>query len=952
MTNTSTPINSYLDNVSTPTNYQEPTYKFLVDELFIKLEGANFKQNLGSFSNMTEKKIHIITQFITNFKLHIGHDFFPISKLIFPDKSGRLYFIKDITLARLIIKMYNIPKESEDYQVLFHWKHAFHTTKRFTTDVNNLRDLPLRISRIIANRRQLEFNSDDDKFSISDINDKLDLLNVAKKSHEQIEIMKPLLDKLSIPEVRWFLHILLKKSILTRFEHVLFESWHPQAWELFRICNNLQKTFNYLTDENIVLTPPQLNVQPMYKFRPQLSFKLLQDYSKLINDMSMNIPMDDKFQSLFDKLELKKGEFYMEEKMDGDRMVLHKQGKYFKFYSRRLKDYSFLYGENFEFGSLTKYLNQAFPSKIDSIILDGEMVAWDFKRNAILPFGTLKSSAIQESVRQYTTIDQYEQQSSYPFFLIFDVLHINGMNLTNHPLFFRKNILTQIINPVPHRFEVLPFKIGYTPEEIQNSIKQVISVRSEGIMIKHVQSKYFPGERNPHWIKIKPEYLEKFGENLDLTIIGRIPGIKDAFMCGLKNTSDQSFYSFCTVGNGFTNEEYDKIERITHGKWIKFSKTSQPPPNIIKFGSKKPIEWIHPRDSLVLEIKARSIDNTSEYTYAAGSTLHNLYCRSIRDDKSIHDCCTLEEYQKIKAYYGKDIEKSQFANKKRRKQLQQDSFNGVETKRIKVESDLFKSFQFIIVSDKLNPNGDRITRDELIILVKKYGGTILTSIDNPTYPRLPIIIITEKDLPSCQVYFEKGYDLTRPNWLFECINHQQIIPLEPMFIFKSKNLAKFMSKQDQFGDSFIIHKEIDLSSKLFGLLSDQELRMAKLDFKLDLTELGIEIPKCFLFNDIKCCVVGNGKGVEKLRNRIEKYGGEISEDYLQSSFIIAYQDEDDGSDDRIKSTINDISKSISENVKFDEGSKISKIPNIVTKKFIEVCIERNVIVDADDYKYI
>ncbi|KAK6198133.1 DNA ligase IV [Scheffersomyces amazonensis] len=940
---------SFLDNVpSPPTNAQEPTFKFIVDELFVKLDGANNRQNLGNFSNVSEKKIFIIESFINSFKTHIGLDIFPASKLIFPDKSGRLYFIKDVSLARLIIKMYNIPKESEDYQVLFHWKHAFQTTKRFTADVNNLRDLPLRVSRIISNRREGTFQQrNDHAFTVAEINAKLDILNDdAKKSQEQIDVLKPVLDNLSIPEVRWLLHILLKKSILVRFENVFMDVWHPDASSLFRVCNSLQKTFNLLIDSQFRLSPQQLTLQPMYKFRPQLSFKLLKDYKHLINDMAITIPMDEKLQSQFEAMNLKKGSFYIEEKMDGDRMVLHKKGKFFKFYSRRLKDYSFLYGENYEFGSLTKYLHDCFPAKVDSIILDGEMVAWDFKRNVILPFGTLKSSAIQESVRQYTTIDQYEQQSSYPFFLVFDILHINGVNLTNHPLFFRKNILKQIINPVPNRLEVLPFQIGSTTDDIKQAIKEVISVRSEGVMVKHVQSKYFAGERNPHWIKIKPEYLEKFGENLDLTIIGKIPGVKNAYMCGLKNTEDQAFYSFCTVGNGFTNVEYDKIERITHGKWVPYTSKSLPPESVLKFGTKKPIEWIHPRDSLVLEIKARAIDNTSESTYAAGSTLHNLFCRSIREDKTIHDCSTLEEYQKIKAHYTKDTEKSQYANRKKR--LQKDSFEFNKPKQVKVESNLFSHFNFIIASDKVSSNGDRITRDELITVVKKYGGTIVQGVDKLATKDL--IIITEKDLPSCKSYFEKGLDLIRPNWIFECINRGMIVPLEPMFVFQTSNSAIYSDKQDQYGDSFVIHtKSIsDLDSKLFKKLNDDEMLVYRYDLKQDLSELGLESPKWYLFEGINYYFV-NSDYDAMLKDRIERYGGTVVDDFLNCSFIVTTSTNERA---ETLTKVNAITKQISENVEFQDDKLITRIPSVVTEQFITECIKHNTLVDADDYKFV
>ena len=48
-------------------------------------------------------------------------------------------------------------------------------------------------------------------------------------------------------------------------------------------------------------------------------------------------------------------------------------------------------------------------------------------------------------------------------------------------------------------------------------------------MIKDTQSTYVPNERGNKWIKIKPEYIEGVGDDLDLIILGnnliRITGI-------------------------------------------------------------------------------------------------------------------------------------------------------------------------------------------------------------------------------------------------------------------------------------------------------------------------------------------------------------------------------------------------------------------------------------------
>ena len=82
---------SFLDNVEPPTNLQEPQYKFVVDELFTQLDGAN-RANLGHFRTVSDKKVSVIQTFIKTFRIHIGDNIFPTARLVFPDKDRRLYY--------------------------------------------------------------------------------------------------------------------------------------------------------------------------------------------------------------------------------------------------------------------------------------------------------------------------------------------------------------------------------------------------------------------------------------------------------------------------------------------------------------------------------------------------------------------------------------------------------------------------------------------------------------------------------------------------------------------------------------------------------------------------------------------------------------------------------------------------------------------------------------------
>ena len=64
-------------------------------------------------------------------------------------------------------------------------------------------------------------------------------------------------------------------------------------------------------------------------------------------------------------------------------------GKRFGFWSRKAKEYTYLYGNGFESSNsaLTRHLKHAFDERVENIVLDGEMITWDPEQDAMVPFG-------------------------------------------------------------------------------------------------------------------------------------------------------------------------------------------------------------------------------------------------------------------------------------------------------------------------------------------------------------------------------------------------------------------------------------------------------------------------------------------------------------------------------------------------------------------------------------
>lgn len=243
-------------------------------------------------------------------------------------------------------------------------------------------------------------------------------------------------------------------------------------------------------------------------------------------------------------------EFWIEEKLDGERMQLHMieddevpGGKRFAFWSRKAKDYTYLYGNGFEDenSSLTRHIKDAFSPGVRNIILDGEMITWDPEADTMVPFGTLKTAAISEQR------DPYAGTGIRPLFRVFDCVYLNDRDLTKYVLRERRNALDKAIQNVHRRIEKHETTITETADDIEPRLRQVVEKGQEGLVLKNPRSVYRLNDRVDDWMKIKPEYMSEFGENLDCLIIGGYYGSGhrggrlSSFMCGLRADKNEVY---------------------------------------------------------------------------------------------------------------------------------------------------------------------------------------------------------------------------------------------------------------------------------------------------------------------------------------------------------------------------------------------------------------------------
>ena len=285
-------------------------------------------------------------------------------------------------------------------------------------------------------------------------------------------------------------------------------------------------------------------------------------------------------------------------------------------------------------------------------------------------YRTLKTAALAQKR------DEFATKSIRPLYKVFDILYLNGRALTNYTLRDRRNALESAVKGVPRRMEVHTYEEAKNATAIDPLLRKVVAEASEGLVLKNPRSSYRLNERNDDWMKVKPEYMTEFGENLDCLIIGGYYGSGhrggrlSSFLCGLRvdqnqisqGASPMKFYSFFKVGGGFTAANYAELRHRTDGKWRKWD-SRHPPTEYIALGGdhlqfERPDEWILPSDSVVIEVKAASVAVTDQFKM--GLTLRFPRFKKLRSDRTWETALSISDFITLKGNAEKEGKEKQF----------------------------------------------------------------------------------------------------------------------------------------------------------------------------------------------------------------------------------------------------------------------------------------------------
>ncbi|ANB12256.1 DNA ligase (ATP) DNL4 [Sugiyamaella lignohabitans] len=432
-----------------PKNFgKSPPFNKIVTGVFLPLQRHQLeKAVLAKRKTITAIRHEIIANFIANWKRNVGDDIYPAFRLILPeiDRERQMYHLKENTLGRLLVKVLHLDKKSPDAIALREWKRGPSST------AGNFSE---RVYDILAKR---DTHSTYGDMTVDEVNSLLDTLSTSK-SAEQQGVLRKFLTGMNAEELRWLTRIILRFSRIGVTETTIFQIYHPDAVALYNITSDMKRVCWQLWDTNYRIPNEESQIRLMSCFRPQLAA-----FTKHSNKKIVDVMPD--------------SGFYMEEKIDGERMQVHFTRKQceedgqtvekvqLKFFSRKGKDYTYLYGSNFDdpSGSLAPKLRTVIDKRVRNCIFDGEMVGWDSEEDMIELFGSLKTAAKAGTASK-----------SNPLYIAYDLVHLNGRSLVNVPLSQRKKMLDGIVTPVKGYFMVLPYPIGKTEKDIETRFLKII----------------------------------------------------------------------------------------------------------------------------------------------------------------------------------------------------------------------------------------------------------------------------------------------------------------------------------------------------------------------------------------------------------------------------------------------------------------------------------------------
>lgn len=374
-------------------------------------------------------------------------------------------------------------------------------------------------------------------------------------------------------------------------------------------------------------------------------FKLAEQYCDVTVGVPLN-PMLAKPAKSIEEINSRIGNVPMtaEYKYDGERALIHKfKNGNVQIFSRNANETTAQFEE----------IKTFIPDKVkgEDFILDSEVVAYDLKNKHIMPFQTLMHRSRQGDEVPTVQICVF----------VFDVIFLNGKSMIEEPFSKRREILHEIVTEEEHLLQFATYHDA--PIEDQTDFfKEAVNNRTEGLMIKRLDSVYQPGKRAQTWAKYKKDYIQpnsssssKASDSIDVVIVGAFhgkgqkTGLYSSFLVACYDPNQDRYYCLSKAGNGFSLQTLTEINQFLAQHIV------PKPLHNVEYGRKKPDVYYEPL--MVIEITVADFTISGDYSCCLneveegkGISIRFNRALRIREDKKANEAT--ETFRIAEMYYA------------------------------------------------------------------------------------------------------------------------------------------------------------------------------------------------------------------------------------------------------------------------------------------------------------
>lgn len=230
---------------------------------------------------------------------------------------------------------------------------------------------------------------------------------------------------------------------------------------------------------------------------------------------------------------------WLENKYDGIRCQLHKQGDRVELYSRDLNRITD------QFPDLAAAARQLSAD----VILDGELLAW--RGDRALPFAEL-----QKRLGRRGGDDFFLGEEIPISFTAYDLLWHDGTALLKTALRERRARLDAALADAPTALRLAPLQTADSAADIEAAFVAARARGNEGLMAKDPASPYTPGRRGLAWLKLKKAYA-----TLDVVVVaveyghGKRRGVLSDYTFAVRDEATDQLLTIGKAYSGLTDVE-------------------------------------------------------------------------------------------------------------------------------------------------------------------------------------------------------------------------------------------------------------------------------------------------------------------------------------------------------------------------------------------------------------